>query len=264
MVVIPIHSENPTNDELISFKQCFDILNKHTIKVVIPKGLNMEAYQKVVSVFNIVEIHPCWQSSLMMYNKLKLSDFFYSLFEEFDYLLTYELDAFVFKDEIDFWCAKKYDYIGAPWFLGYDKSVSNEMIGVGNSGFSLRNISSMRNAIHKIYFKEHKYFKISSKRRFRNKIRMPLEYINIWRKKNKTIQNSLHFNEDWFVSFVIPKYIKNFKIAPVDEAIQFSFEVNPSYLFEVNNHNLPMGCHAWQKYELEFWKPYIEKFGHHF
>jgi hypothetical protein len=264
VVVIPIHSDKPSSDELISFKQCFDILNKHAIKVVAPKGLDLDAYKKVVSVFDIVEIHPRWQSSLVMYNKLKLSDFFYSLFKEFDYLLTYELDAFVFRDEVDFWCKKKYDYIGAPWFSGYDEPDSNEMIGVGNSGFSLRKISSMRNAIHKIYFEEHEYFSIPMKRRFRNKIRKPLDYFNLWRKKNRTIQNSLHFNEDWFVSFVIPKHIKDFSIAPLDDAIKFSFEANPSYLLEINNQNLPMGCHAWKKYNFEFWKPFVESFGHHF
>lgn len=264
VVVIPVHSNNPSNDELISFKQCFNVLNKNAIKVVVPKGLNMEAYKKVVPSFEIIEINPRWQSSLAMYNKLKLSDFFYSLFKEFDYLLTYELDAFVFRDELDFWCKKKYDYIGAPWFSGYDTPLSNEMIGVGNSGFSLRKISAMRNAIHKIYFKEHKYFRISKKRGFYNIVRIPLDYFNIWRNKNNTIQIARHFNEDWFVSFVIPKHIKDFKIAPLDDAVKFSFEVKPEYLFEINNQNLPMGCHAWQKYNLGFWKPHITNFGHRF
>jgi hypothetical protein len=257
VVIIPIHNSNPTDFELISFKQCFDVLKNRAIKVIIPRDLNLEVYRKIVPNFEIVEINPLWQSSLVMYNKLKLSNFFYDLFEEFDYLLTYELDAFVFKDDLDFWCAKNYDYIGAPWFLGYDKPLSNEMIGVGNSGFSLRKISTMKNAIHKIYFKENKYLKLSIKRKIRNKLRMPLDYFNIWRRKNSTIQDSLPFNEDWFISYVIPKYIIDFKIAPIEEAVKFSFEVKPSYLFEMNNQNLPMGCHAWLKYEFEFWKPHI-------
>jgi hypothetical protein len=262
VVVIPIHSENPTKNELISFKQCFDVLKKYTIKIIVPIGLNLDAYKEVVSSFEIILIDPIWQSSIEKYNKLKLSWFFYSLFKEYDYLLTYELDAFVFRDEIDFWCNKKYDYMGAPWFLGYDKPVSNEMIGVGNSGFSLRKISSMRNAIHTIYLDERNYSSLTKKKWVKAMIKKLLFYMNIFRKENDTIQNSIHFNEDGFIAVIIPKYINTFTIAPINEAIQFSFEVNPSYLFELNNNNLPMGCHAWQKYDLEFWKPYIESFGH--
>lgn len=264
VVVIPIHSEKPTKNELISFKQCFDILKKHAIKVMVPKGLNLEVYLKVVPSFEVVEIKPIWQSSLFMYNKLKLSDFFYNLFKEFDYLLTYELDAFVFKDELDFWCDKNYDYIGAPWFLGYCEPLSNDFIGVGNSGFSLRKISSMRNAIQKIYFEEHKYFRISKKERFLNTIRMPIDFFNMWRNKNNTIQIARHFNEDWFVSYVIPRHIVDFNIAPIDDAIKFSFEVKPDYLFDINNQMLPMGCHAWEKYNFDFWKPHILNFGYEF
>jgi len=67
-----------------SLSYTFDILKKHAIKVMVPKGLNLEAYLKVVPNFEVVEIEPNWQSSLFMYNKLKLSSFFYDLFKEFD------------------------------------------------------------------------------------------------------------------------------------------------------------------------------------
>jgi hypothetical protein len=259
---MPVHSDKPSNLELISFKQCFDVLKTHTIKVIAPKGLNLESYLKVVPNFEVVEIDPIWQSSIFMYNKLKLSSFFYDLFKEFDFLLTYELDAFVFKDEIDFWCKKNYDYIGAPWFEGYSVPKSNEIIGVGNSGFSLRKISAMKNAIHNIYFDERNYNLLSKKKRIKAKIKKFLFFVNIFRTENYTIQNSLHFNEDWFISAVIPKIIVDFNIAPINDAIKFSFEVNPSYLFEINNQKLPTGCHAWTVYDFEFWKPHIANFGY--
>ena len=262
VVVIPVHSDSPSNFELISFKQCFDILKKHAIKVMAPKGLNLEAYLKVVPNFEVVEIEPIWQSSLFMYNKLKLSSFFYDLFKEFDYLLTYELDAFVFRDEIDFWCQKNYDYIGAPWFLGFSESTTNEVIGVGNSGFSLRKVSGMRKAIRNIYFDKKSYSLQSKKIQIKNIIKKGLFYVDVFRKENKTIQNSEHYNEDWFIANVIPKYLKKYTIAPIEEAIQFSFEVNPIYLYNLNNSKLPMGCHAWGKYDFEFWKPHIANFGY--
>lgn len=264
VVVIPIHSDCPTAYELISFEQCFKILHQHEIKIIAPLGINLDKYRAIISVFDVIFIDPIWQSSIENYNKLKLSSYFYKLFNDFDFLLTYELDAFIFKDEVVYWCEKNFDYIGAPWFLGFDQANTNEIIGVGNSGFSLRKISSMENAIQKIYFKEHVHFRISKKKRFLNTIRMPLDYFNMWRNKNNTIQIARHFNEDWFVSYVIPKHIGDFSIAPINDAIKFSFEVKPDYLFEINNQTLPMGCHAWNKYDFEFWKPHMFNFGYEF
>jgi len=41
--------------------------------------------------------------------------------------------------------------------------------------------------------------------------------------------------------------------------VSFSFEVGPKHCFEKNNQTLPFGCHAWAKYDREFWKPYLLK-----
>jgi hypothetical protein len=262
VVVIPIHCESPTKSELVSFTQCFDVLNKHTIKIIAPIGLNLVRYKEVVDSFETIFIDPVWQSSIQNYNKLKLSLFFYNLFKDFDFLLTYELDAFVFKDEVDLWCSKNYDYIGAPWFLGYCTPISNKIIGVGNSGFSLRKISAMKNAIHNIYLDDRNYSTLTIKKQIKERIKKLLFYGNVFKKENNTIQNSIDLNEDGFIALKIPLYIKKFNIAPINEAIQFSFEVKPEYLYELNNDELPMGCHAWQKYNFEFWKPYIEKYGY--
>ena len=30
----------------------------------------------------------------------------------------------------------------------------------------------------------------------------------------------------------------------------------------MNQDRLPFGCHAWFRYDLEFWRPHIEAFGH--
>ena len=57
-------------------------------------------------------------------------------------MLIYQLDACVFRDELKYWCEKKYDYIGAPIFWAYNSNkFSNKVAGIGNGGFSLRKIS---------------------------------------------------------------------------------------------------------------------------
>ncbi|WP_163400282.1 DUF5672 family protein [Flavobacterium fluviatile] len=261
VVVIPIHEVNPSELELISFQQCFKILGKYTIKIIAPEGLDLINYRNVIQDFEVVFIDPVWQSSIEKYNKLKLSQFFYRLFDDYQFLLTYELDAFVFKDELLHWCNKEYDYIGSPWFVGYDNP-SNDFLGVGNSGFSLRNIKAMQRAIKKVYLEEAAYYSFSRKNKILFKLFTYFNHLIIFFGENHTIQRSSHRNEDAFISQIIVKQVRDFKIASIAEAIPFGFEVNPKYLFQINKNILPMGCHAWWRYDFEFWKPFIEDFGY--
>lgn len=261
VVVIPVHSDKPSELELISFQQCFKILGEHPIFIVAPEGLNLEKYYAIISCFEVVFIDPIWQSSIKKYNKLKLSQFFYKLFDDYQYLLTYELDAFVFKDELLLWCDKGYDYIGSPWFVGYDNP-THEFLGVGNSGFSLRNISAMKRALKRVYVQDGMCYYFGKKNRVQIKLAIFLNKIFIYFGENMSIQRSIHFNEDGFIAQVIGNDVRGFKIASVEEAISFAFEVKPKYLFKINQNQLPMGCHAWWRYDLEFWRPYIENFGY--
>jgi hypothetical protein len=56
-------------------------------------------------------------------------------------MLIYQLDAWVFKDDLMKWCNKGYDYIGAPWFEDFGSYEKGKKLWrVGNGGFSLRKI----------------------------------------------------------------------------------------------------------------------------
>jgi hypothetical protein len=253
-VVIPIHSSTPSKNELLSFAQCFKVLHKHPIYVLAPQNLDLSAYQKLVPVFNVKFINPKWQANILNYNKLKLSVFFYTLFKDYEYMLTYELDAFVFKDELLFWCEKGYDYIGAPWFEGYHSAtIENKFLGVGNSGFSLRNVAKMDKAIKNVF-----YDKYGENAGFKKLIHKSFRKLQNLLGENYSIQRDFHHHEDFFIFTEIATKIKDFKIAPINDAIKFSFETNPKQLFDINNQELPFGCHAWLRYEIEFWKEHID------
>ena len=64
--------------------------------------------------------------------------------------------------------------------------------------------------------------------------------------------------EDRFFGSTVPRLFEWFRNCPPEEAMQFSFEACPAHLFELNKHKLPMCCHAWEKYEPEFWKAFID------
>ncbi|MEM8909693.1 MAG: DUF5672 family protein, partial [Bacteroidota bacterium] len=64
-------------------------------------------------------------------------------------------------------------------------------------------------------------------------------------------------NEDFFWSIVMPKINPFFKIPNMQEALGFAFELAPRKAYEMNHHQLPFGCHAWEKYDPDFWQPFI-------
>ena len=269
-VVISVYSATPSYYELISFQQCFKILKKHSIYIIAPPGLDLEAYYKVVPDFKVKHVDPRWLSSKLDYNKFKLSQYFYKLFDKYTYLLTYELDAFIFQDDLDHWCSEDYDYIGAPWFDKYDE-VKGNILRVGNSGFSLRKIAAIQNGIKNIYYidptryatiRSYKKYLKKSKHFIYNNLNRIASIKSLLYKENASIQNASFLYEDRVISEFMSRGIKNFKIAPVEEAYKFSFEMNPRILYEMNNDTLPMGCHAWWLYDLSFWKPFIENYGY--
>ena len=74
-----------------------------------------------------------------------ISSKFYKSFKTYEFLLIYQTDAWVFRDDLLEWCNKDYDYVGAPWFTGYDdtKGIKKAFNAVGNGGFCLRKTKSM-------------------------------------------------------------------------------------------------------------------------
>ncbi|WP_187260554.1 DUF5672 family protein [Pontibacter beigongshangensis] len=266
VVVIPVHSETPSTDELLAFEQCYTILSNHDIVVVHPKGLDLSRYLAIVPGLKNLGIDPIWQSSLKNYNRLKCSYFFYSLFSSYDYLLTYELDAYIFRNELVDWCHSGYSYIGAPWFEGYSQPViPSKFIPGGNSGFSLRNVQDCLRVLKRIHQLE-RLNRLYKKLKLQTFCSFPtfLKLTSI--KKAFNIKDTYylgyilanHFvNEDKFWSVWVPSIYTDFKVAPHHVALKFSFEVNPEHLYKLNHETLPFGCHAWLKYDKSFWLNYI-------
>jgi hypothetical protein len=265
-IVIPVYKENITNNERISLRQCIKILSTHIITLISPNGLNLNTYLRENPNFKVEYFDGIYFKNLKGYNKLMASYDFYKRFEDYDYLLIYHLDAYVFRDELDYWCNQGYDYIGAPWFKDFSNS-SEVFLGVGNGGFSLRKIRSFLKVftyklplyppsiIWSEYLDKSLWCKIrfgipaiiKSLYRFDNKVQYYL----------KEVEKNL-INEDYFWSEILKKSWLKFNTPIPEVALKFSFEMNPSFLFEKNGRKLPFGCHAWFKNEFNsFYKPYI-------
>jgi Protein of unknown function (DUF5672) len=268
-ILIIIHKEQPSEFEKISILQCAKILNKRDIYFICPEGFNGEIYRSLApsAVFHFID--PKWQKNYSMFNRMKVLPFIYERFRQYKYVLFYEPDAFVFEDVLDYWCSKNLDYMGAPWFENFDnKEGQGEFLGVGNGGFSLRKIESHLKALKTFAWlvnpRENWKFRMKTGPKgltwFKHAGGFLLDYVI--RNNSYKWLNKYQGHEDQFWGLSLSKKFEWFKVPDYKTAAAFAFEMQPHRLYILNNNQLPFGCHAWWKYDLDFWKPHIEKFGY--
>ncbi|WP_455639392.1 DUF5672 family protein [Parabacteroides sp.] len=261
VVVIPVYKEQPTENELLSLRQCLRILGSHDIRLVAPEGLNLEVYRYTFETFQqtmVVEMfQPSYFASINGYNKLMLSKCFYTRFSDWEYMLIYQLDAWVFRDELDAWCEKGYDYIGAPWMKLNGKLDEKNC---GNGGFSLRHIPAfieLFNHTGRLWG----YKGLACWYRYRGPLRKPLFILmGLFGYHNRLNDFTIGGDDNEDLFFATLKYKKgiSFRIPFSREAMYFAFEESPAMLYKKTGNNLPFGCHAWEKCEYEtFWSKFI-------
>ena len=246
LITIPIYKEIPTEMELISLRRCFDVLNKYPIALFVPKDLNISYYIDLFPKLKIEYFDPKYFKSTNTYNQLMLSKTFYERFIDYEYILIYQPDAYVFKDELEYWCNKNYDYIGAPWVgehlmkffktpqftdelpkitkhKWFYKLLTGKSGLVGNGGFSLRKTDSIIKVLEK-----------------------HAEKAKTW-----------SLAEDNFFGMYIQAHEPDFKIPNVKTAAKFSIENSPEIVYKMIGEQLPFGCHNWYGMFSYFWKKHI-------
>lgn len=223
-VIIPSYKAILTTNEEISLKQARCVLKNYDIYFILPNSLEITYGCKEISEKRYKDKY--FQSAYA-YSKFMLEPQVYIDFKDYEYILVYQLDAFVFEDRLDEFCDLGYDYIGAPWPFGlyFKKNENQYMWHVGNGGLSLRNVNA---------------------------------FIQ-WTKKKAFEQYIDYINEDILIASYGEPILN---IAPIDTALSFSFESGCGWCWEKTKGKIPFGCHAWEKYDFENWKPIIEKYGY--
>lgn len=249
-VVVPVYKECLSKSELYSFERTTQVLKGQDVFVVCPDYLFGKLDKLKNKNVEFIYIPGHYFASIAAYNRMLMSGFFYQFFLDYDYILVVQLDALVISDNLNYWCNAGYSYIGAPWFDGYDLPQKPlKLIGVGNGGFSLRKISDFNAVLKKI-----KYIPYLGYTQNSNMFIRLLKYI-----KHHIIFSYNRFpflprvNEDIFWSILVPHCFHFFKIPSCEEAIKFAFEADPRVLYKINDMKLPFGCHAWEKYDRDFW-----------
>lgn len=270
-VIIPIYKCSFDKYEQVAFRQCVSVLGDYSIVVVKPENLNEERLSASFSSFcdALPEIRyesfdNAFFEGISGYNNLMLSEVFYRRFVKYEYILIYQLDAFVFRDELLEWCKYGYDYIGAPW-IPYDSIIEN--------------ISHRCNAVKWYFYKFFKPEKLILRQYNGSKctvdinrycfyqvgnggfsLRKPSVFLKTvikYRKKIKSLifNDGLFYPEDVFFCLEVGWKLKK---PGYRKAMRFSVEENPRFCYLQNGSRLPFGCHAWTRKEYaDFWKDYI-------
>lgn len=266
-IVIPIYKETLNEFEILSVNQCIHILSDYKIYFIYPKGLKLDFYK---SNFGQIEDYkyfdPKYFKDLFAYNMLMLNEDFYKTFLNFEYMLLYQTDCYVFRDELLLWADKGYDYIGGIWFDDYrgDPYSGAKMWFPGNGGLSLRktkSIYSLLTSKTSLGYKRLKQEKESLKKEkkynfFKWYLRLPLRLLG-YKNNFNYLSKVYKVNEDVFFMEASMKY-KKLTVPNVNEAISFSWDRHPEYLYKIHG-KLPFACHAWYRNEVpyeankEFW-----------
>jgi len=227
IIVFTVYKDILKKSEQASLIQLRKVLNKYPICCIGPKRL-----ENVLRTYGEYKVfQDKYFVNISSYSQLMLSAFFYETFKEYEYILIYQLDAFVFDDRLLYFCNLGYDYIGAP--VPYAMWRHSRTM-VGNGGLSLRRVSAC---------------------------------IEVTKNKEKIIEisgQSQDFNdyEDKFFGYCGANESIDFRIPNVKEALDFSVEADVSGAYKKIQQGVitPFGCHGWTKlYFFGFWKLYLKK-----
>lgn len=241
-VVIPVYAETLTENEWLSLRHNAEVLSRYPIAVLLPRSLPVEAVAE-----RFPEVRSCevirvsdgflGRSGILGYNRMMLSAEFYEQFSDCEYILICQTDAWIFRDELEAWCSRGYDYVGGTWWrtgvwswpvIRHFFPRNRKLYGkVGNGGLSLRRVESFRRACCELAGRIAYYLERSD--------------------------HHIYF-EDVFWA-IEPR---DFRYPSMREAIDFSFDNHPDRCLAVTGGRLPFGCHGWLKpRRIGFWEPFI-------
>ena len=190
-----------------------------------------------------------------------LSSLFYQNFYK-KYILIYQTDAFVFRDELNFWINKDYDYIGAPWLRSH-KKIPFLKLALEKTAAAFKTIINYKGNGKTQKDKSLTYNQVGNGGL---SLRKRAKCIEILEKLPNIVEIYLKslgdfYNEDIFWSIEAKRNGIDFSKPDYKEACAFSIENKQEKAMQYNLGKLPFACHRWNK-ERDFWRKYFEKEGY--
>lgn len=248
-VIVPIYTPTLRGFEQAALDNNMKLLKGFPVAFLKPESVDVSAIHAQYPDTEVMSVSDDWlgtKRGIQGYNAMMMSEKFYELFSEYQYIFICHVDAWLFRNELAAWCRKSYDLVAAPWptrprytrfplkqylklkmlLKPKNRILHCQMFGkIGNGGLCIRKVQTFREACIQ-YADEINYFNSQT--------------------------DDLH-NEDLFWALV-PKL----HVPSVEEALTFSFDLKPELSYQLNRHQLPMACHGFNKApRIAFWRQFI-------
>lgn len=240
-VVIPVYKSRLDSLEHVALTSCIRVLNNYTIVIATYKDLDTSIY-KNLGIEKFEYFDKFYFDGIIGYNRLMLSEKFYYRFQDYNYILISQLDAFLFNDKLVYWINKDYDYVGAP--------------RINWSFFSANYWRDFKKHFHFV-FAEAFYFNLQKVRNGGFSLRKVSKFIKVLEVVEPSIFNRFYnngfknkpyreeFNEDVFWSLASDFTKIKFRVTPAQKAKFFSIEGCPD--LKKIDFNKQFGIHGWTK-----------------
>lgn len=288
-IFIPAYCSNWSHSEKAAVQRCMRILCDFDFVFVHKKSsptsdirANILFPLNLVKSFEFIAIDDKWLSSVANYNQMMLSPWFYKIFRAWEYMLVFQLDAWIIKGNLNEWLSHEFTFIGAPLCRITGDNFDSAILSIGNGGLSLRRVQHMLKILTSLKYRlfpvysshdandiaslryEHSAhpllaqsnandpaikdsFLRTSKLRFKNTFRH-FGFFN-----NLLYFSKYGFHEDIIFGHLAPKVYEWIKIPNYQQAVGFSLDAYPKELVRAFPGIKPFGCHAWEKWGREFY-----------
>ena len=259
-VVIPFYRDTISAYEQVALQQCERVLSNYPKIAIKPASLTLPDVAGIIALAQTTSFNNDYFKSIAGYNRLMLSAEFYEQFTEYEYILVYQADAFVFRDGLSQWCSQDWDYIGAPWIRR--ATVKNPLKGLT---LKVQQLLSTKFDLEKRG--------VPNKYQFENRVgngglslRRVKPFYDICVSMQPQIETYLaetahQYNEDAFWSIEVNRNKKVLNIPDWKTGLKFAFETYPQHAYNLNGQQLPFGCHDWDRY-ADYWRPIFKDFGY--
>jgi len=264
-IVVPLSTRaDLSDDERISMRHLRHHLGAYDRYLIVPKGLELD-----FPGFEVKRFARKYFGSAGAHGKLLGTPAFYREFLDYEFIFFYHLDSLALSDQVAAWCATDLDYIGPPW-IHCDETPWAGRPRVGNGGFTLLRVASALRVLANRYRLEPSSFWLDQfthrapRWTVRTLQRIQAHYPNSkplnrllreWREMEDPAAHGR--NNDLFWSDKAVRYLPEFKVASLEQGLRFAFEAAPRTCFEMTGGRMPFGCHAWARYDRDFWAPHL-------
>lgn len=155
-VVIPIFTSQLSETETKSLERCLDILGQFPIIFITGDDTSLDLFTENYSSVASYRFENEYFENRSTFQKLLIRDDFYDRFDWSEFLLIHELNTFILKNELRYWCKQGFDFVQpcpdsvtSNWkdlFMS-KKLGTTATEQLSNNGLSLRRVVPMRKAI---------------------------------------------------------------------------------------------------------------------